>query len=130
MAYDASRDRVVLYGGRVQTTMSSVPTAQVWEFDGVDWSSASEAAEAAGTPSMTYDPHRGLVVAHGASVGYQSDFTYEYDGTTWSAIDEPLPSLAGAKLAFDGPRGQTVLHGGYKWGEAMAVDETWALGFQ
>ncbi|MCA8970584.1 MAG: hypothetical protein KDC95_12395 [Planctomycetes bacterium] len=89
MAFDAIRQRVVVFGGCDGTTY----LADTWEFDGSTWRQASPVA----VPSprsrctMTYDPSRGRVVLHGGKGGTPTNYiwlsdTWEYDGSNWSRI--------------------------------------------
>jgi hypothetical protein len=79
MAYDAARQRVVLFGGG--GTLSDT-----WEWDGVTWTHRTPAASppARGGHAMAWDAARQRVVLFG---GYANDFlsdTWEWDGVTWT----------------------------------------------
>ncbi len=127
MAYDATRGRVVLFGG----AGAAGNLADTWEWDGSDW---VERDALAGPPpreyaAMTYDGARGRVVlfgghAYDGSDRYLSD-TWEWDGASWTDRT-PTASPPGRLwhgMAYESPRGRVVLFGGYD-GDAPLGD-TW-----
>lgn len=114
MVYDASRDRVVLFGGQ---EASGAGSAATWEWDGSTWSlRASTGPSARWYPAMAYDPLAGKVVLFGGytAVGANPNDTWQWDGTVWQQR-APLTSpsaRAGATLVADARRGRLVLFGG------------------
>ncbi|WP_437971077.1 kelch repeat-containing protein [Sorangium sp. So ce260] len=81
MTYDASRERVVRFGGYTDGTGDS-QIDETWEWDGSTWTLMSPATRPTprGGHSMAFDERRGLVVLYG---GYRHNEVWEYDGTTW-----------------------------------------------
>jgi hypothetical protein len=96
MAYDAARQRVVMYG----------PSANSWEWDGVDWTPT-----AIGTPpevrsaTLTYDAVREKVVLFGGyGAASTSNETWELDATGWTKRTLPTspPGRMAHSATFDG----------------------------
>lgn len=111
LAFDRTRGRVVLFGGR------SGPTwfRDTWEYDGVDWQvlPTSPAPSVREGPAMAFDSARQVVLAYGGA--WDRDLFWQWDGTTWS----PLPSPVGLLVhhltcgAFDEVRERFVVNGGF-----------------
>jgi hypothetical protein len=122
MAYDAARDRIVLFGG-----YGAVRYGDTWVFDGTDWTKLSPASSP--TPrnghAMTYDSGREVVVLFGGYPGWTDD-TWEWDGTTWTQSTAFGP--AGRQylaISYDESLGATILSCGQMSGFVRAED-TWA----
>ncbi|WP_437819422.1 hypothetical protein [Sorangium sp. So ce1078] len=81
MAYDASRERIVRFGGYTDGTGDS-QIDETWEWDGSTWTLMSPVTRPTprGGHSMAFDERRGRVVLYG---GYRHNEVWEYDGTTW-----------------------------------------------
>jgi len=122
LAYDERIQRVVQVGG--YKVMTSLPTSEVWEWDGSDWTlrGAPVLPERRYLCALASDPLRGRVVLFG---GQGADTalgdTWEWDGRRWQATlgTSPTPR-AGAALAFDGA--ELLLFGGI--GSTLLAD-TW-----
>lgn len=115
MAFDAARDRIVMFGGE----SLGGTLVKTWEFDGADWSEAAGAASppARGGHTMAFDELRGRVVLFGGRAsGTSSELadTWEFDGTTWLESTPALapPSRGRHAMAYDATRQRTVLFGG------------------
>lgn len=116
LAYDAARDRVVLFGGS-----NGGALGDTWEFDGTAWKQVTPAASppVRTSAAMTYDPVRGRVMLYGGhNFMPPSEFlgdTWQWDGTTWTNVTptsgNPAPRRRAA-MAFDGSIQRVVLHGG------------------
>ncbi|MCO5168093.1 MAG: hypothetical protein M9894_17250 [Planctomycetes bacterium] len=118
LAYDATRDVVVLFGGQ---GASEAPLGDTWVWDGARW---ERLAPPAAPPArfghaMAYDAARREVVLFGGRTGdrrareHLRD-TWTWDGRTWTPR-EPLewpPSRWAHALAYDARRRRVVLHGG------------------
>lgn len=88
MAYDGSRQRMVLFGGWSQYGL----LYDLWEYDGVDW----QARGAVNPPpvryahSLAYDAARSCLVMFGGIQGtYPSTYltdTWELHGSTWTQV--------------------------------------------
>jgi len=120
MAYDSTRRRLVLFGGRDELNVSFGDT---WEWDGVTWNHRfpSTSPPPRRQHAMTYDPVRGRVVLFGGSAGMGAlGDTWEWDGDTWqqrvSATSPVAQVLAG--LSYSPARQRIVMFGG-------ANSETW-----
>lgn len=126
MAYDALRQRVVLFGG---LDVNSNPVAETWEWDGTVWRKRLPAASPGPRfyHSMSYDAGRGRVVLFGGQLGGSYlDETWEWDGTNWSAFSTtqaPPPRII-AGMAYDESRKRTVLFGGFG-AAALDLEDTW-----
>ncbi len=87
MAYDAHRDRVVLFGGR----NGDDDFRDTWEWDGAAWLERQPAwsPQARCCHSMVYDEQRQKVLLYGGYYGDAMFLTdaWEWDGETWHLID-------------------------------------------
>jgi hypothetical protein len=89
MAYDSSRQRVVLFGGTSDRAAAINSFDDTWEYDGTNWvevipiDGVKPAARWAGR--MAYDTSRGVMVMVGGKSG-PVDFldTWEWDGSRWT----------------------------------------------
>jgi hypothetical protein len=117
MAYDARRQRIVLFGGNNGPTIFN----ETWELDASGWRLV-----ATGDPStryafpMAYDSWRGAVVMHGgrASAAVQLlDDTWSFAGGSSWASDDFLPTPVSARYyhsMHDDPIARSVcIYGGY-----------------
>lgn len=129
LAYDSTRDRVVLFGG----ISGNLRLDDTWEWDGTKWLNVSLDVPLTQRPparerhALAYDAGRNVVVLFGGrgNGGPLSD-TWEWDGTTWTEktpLDTPLPR-SGHALAYDPIRGRVVLFGGQD-GSGQALGDTW-----
>lgn len=127
MAYDSSRQRLVLFGGSDATSHLRA----TWEWDGVDWvertpASAPEARKYAGA---AYDVSRWRVVLFGGegAFGLQLSDTWEWDGNDWSYRGpETVPApRAGHALTSDEGRQVAVLFGGSSVTGIGAAADLW-----
>lgn len=114
-AYDARRDRVVVFGGRQGAGNYPIDT---WEWDGEAWfqlaASGPSGREAHG---MVYDEARHRTVLFGGERAQQLlGDTWEFDGQQWVAVGAGGPSArtVGA-MEYDPTRGRTVLMGRSSW---------------
>jgi cysteine-rich repeat protein len=115
-AYDAARDRIVLFGGGGQT----------WEWDGARWLMQTPRISpvARDDAAMAYDPVRKRVVLFG---GGSFNDTWEWDGVRWelrSPATSPPPRRHHA-MAFDPHRKRIVMFGGLST-LATTIGDTWA----
>jgi len=116
MAYDAARERVVLFGG----WNSIEALGDTWVFDGTTWTeitpSTSPPPRLGG--AMAYDATRERVVLFGGNDGTMTTSrlgdTWELDGATWigaAPATSPGPRSDHA-MAYDSARARIVLFGG------------------
>lgn len=113
MAYDAARQRTVLFGGDSGTRPGPEDT---WEWDGTDWTQriTPTSPKARNGPAMAFDRARGRTVMFGGRGDALHDETWEWDGVDWQLLN-PANSpgaLWFATLAYDVGRRRTVLFGG------------------
>ena len=119
LAYDAARDRVVLFGGRSE---DSNRLGDTWEWDGSSWSQVSPSADdppARRNHALAYDAARERVVLFGGlgEGGEELGDTWTWDGTSWRDVtpDEGAPAARqGLALAYDAARERVVLFGGFE----------------
>src|SRR5262249_47758540 len=108
MAYDAARQRMVLFGDLA----NGLPTANTWEYDGAAWILVNTG----GPPArhwhgLAYDAARRVTVLFGgqdANGLYLTD-TWEYAGGTWQqVVTNTVPQDQGS-LVYDQANARTVL---------------------
>lgn len=123
-AYDAARDRLVLFGGATATGRVNT----TWLFDGITWSQATPASSPparAGHP-MAYDLGRQRVVLFGGvGVGGALNDTWEWDGVNWQQMTPATvpPGRLSHPLVYHPGRGTCVMHGGNSL--AGTLTDTW-----
>ncbi|MEW5849663.1 MAG: kelch repeat-containing protein [Myxococcota bacterium] len=130
MAYDARRDRTVLYGGFY--ALGGPISDETWEWDGERWWRIQPEGETPGqlaSHTLVYDTHRQLMVLScGADTGRPYADTWTYDGTRWRrevSVGRALafPRVAPAS-AFDSQRKRLVVFGGNQFPPS---GDTWEL---
>jgi hypothetical protein len=127
MAYDAKRQRVVLFGGTVGGSWGE--QQDTWEYDGTDWVQMSPVSspEARSAAAMAYDAAQGKIVLYGGQrlPNMYAD-TWEYDGVDWVRTSPPVetPFGSGFSMAYDEPRSRAVMFGGSQGG-GIELDGTW-----
>lgn len=128
MAYDAARNRMVLYGGLSSATPVCCPLADTWEWDGAAWvlKQPNTFPAARMHAGAAYDLQRQRLVVFGGSDGTNVfSTTWEWDGTDWTQrfppVSPPARTLAG--MTYDVLRGETVLFGGFDGTNHFA--DTW-----
>jgi hypothetical protein len=83
LAYDASHQRVVLFGGY---STSGANFNETWEWDGTTWSQKSLKISPSARQTnggMAYDSTRQRMVLFGGYPGGVANDTWEWDGTNW-----------------------------------------------
>jgi hypothetical protein len=128
MAYDAQRNRVVLFGGAAGAVLGDT-----WEFDGTDWAHR----QVTGPPAryghgMAYDRARSVTVLFGGQTGVNYGQgvlgdTWEWNGSAWMQrfATGPVPRSF-TKIVYDADHQRTVAFGGYNGSQFIA--DTWELG--
>jgi N-acetylneuraminic acid mutarotase len=123
MVYDAQRARVLLFGGRKESTDALGTWTHfndLWQFKNGDWqqvetATAPPAREFAG---LAYDADRDRVIMFGG-YNYKADGktsqavfdTWEFDGSNWTEVQNVGPSVNKPLLVFDAARHETLLLG-------------------
>jgi hypothetical protein len=130
MAYDASRQRVVLFGGAVE----SGQFGDTWEWDGTRWTQvATTGPSARAGMQLAYDERRRVIVGFGGydqAAGRLLGDTWTWNGTTWTEASRSGPTpRTHHTLAHDSARGRVVLFGGNTTAAPPTTDglvaETW-----
>jgi hypothetical protein len=154
MAYDASADEVVLYGGAVNGTSTALGSCtsvecphlnDTWTFVGGHWSNISVAASAAGTPpgrweaGFANDSADGyLVIFGGQANGYKSynataNYTWAFDNGVWKNLTSSLPtspqSRFGEAMGYDPATRSVLMFSGLNStrGAAVLWENTWSF---
>ncbi len=129
IAYDISRDRVVLMDGAGPVFED---VRDLWEFDGTNWSQKTrDATPQALAPTLAYDVGRQEVIAHGGTTGEplytRIAETWAWNGTTWTDKNPvTVPSNAElAALSYLPSRGRLLRFGGIGTG-SVVLNETWS----
>ena len=123
MAYDAARQRIVLFGGE---SNSGTCFSDTWEWDGSNWTQMTPSTVPTGNcyNAMAYDAaHQQVVLVIGEN--YTADQTWTWDGTNWTQQTPAtgLPRLTQLmQIAYDSVRQQTVTFGGYN---STYSSQTW-----
>jgi hypothetical protein len=134
MAYDANRQRVVLFGGR-ESGGAGALLNDTWTWDGSSWTPRIQTTSplARSWASMAYDDATGTVVLFGGSgpgmgacdADELCNDTWTWDGATWTE-QNPAHSpaaRANAAMAYDAAHQQVVLFGGSN--NTNGADDTW-----
>lgn len=123
MVYDSARERVVLFGGRVEATERAGRPSYLndtWVWENETWTRIETAQ--APTPrhvvGIAYDSDRDRVVLYGGN-GYAADGKtveafydmWEFDGTNWTQVGGTLPQVAKPILGYDPIRDELLLLG-------------------
>jgi hypothetical protein len=117
MAFDALRQRTVLFGG---VNALGAPIDETWEWNGTAWLQRAPANRPSPRfyPQMAYDSARARTVLFGISDFTQELFdTWEWDGSNWALrapVDMPRP-LLGSGITFDVDREVIVLLANQTW---------------
>ncbi len=129
-AYDAHRDRLVLFGGRTGRA-----TSEIWDWDGIEWRELNPPApipSARDFHSMVYDSRRKSLIAFGGFDTKPRD-TWEWLGNRWREITPAIgrvpPPRWFSAMTYDSHRGRVVMFGGRSFrSSAMgAIGDTWEL---
>ena len=120
MCYDATRDRVVMYGGYDPVAGYLHDT---YEYYGANWHVVATAHDpgdrySGSSCAMAFDSSRGVCLLYSASA------IWEYDGVDWTQTHGVLPNtvISHAALAFVPPIGKVIIFGGLIPGGAAAGD--------
>jgi hypothetical protein len=129
MAYDAVRERVVMFGGFVNGSGSE--SNDTWTFDGKKWTPiyAPQSPPADGPfTQMAYDAGRRLIVLFAVLVTAPKQLeaqTWTFDGATWTRRQPAHSPPAGLRwsMAYDSRHDQ-VMQFQFQYGGGPA--QTWA----
>ena len=116
MAYDAVRDRVVLFGGNDPDVYFN----ETWEWDGLQWRKmAPLVSPPAGFAAMTFDRARGVILLRD-----KDRDTWTWDGETWTKRELVTSPAIGGRMVFDTARGVAVFVGAQS-AAPTSLAETW-----
>lgn len=123
MAYDSSRQRIVLFGGHRTIDGRRLRLGDTWEWDGRRWEQRSvEGPSARNGAAMTFDSNRNRVVLFGGS-GATGD-TWEWDGDHWRRIaSADAEGRFNSVMAYDETAELVIRFGG--WTGKSRVGDTW-----
>lgn len=133
LAFDSSRNVVVLFGGIDDFGNTTVYYDDTWEWDGTDW---TEITPATGSPGATYGHCMCYAASSNASFIFGGrddaqallDGTWSWDGEDWSEWN-PLEypgSRVQSAMVYDSTRDKIVLYGGH--GSSSNYHDTWEYG--
>ena len=127
MAYDVTRNKVILFGGCADHLCTSVLN-DTWTWDGTNWKQETPASSppARSQAAMAYNAAGGHVVLFGGRTtsGPLGDM-WRWEGQTWTQLNpQALPAArSGAGLAYSAADSGLVLFGGT--GSAGYLNDTW-----
>jgi hypothetical protein len=127
LAYDATRDRIVLFGG----LGGAGDLADTWELSAGTWSEVTPASSPTGRShgALAYDAAHARIVLFGGvrSPSAPIGDTWSYDGTTWTDLQPgSAPSArADVRAVYDARRETVVVFGGRN--DPVLYDDTWEL---
>ncbi|MEZ5966300.1 MAG: kelch repeat-containing protein [Planctomycetota bacterium] len=129
LAYDANRDRVVLFGGSTDGATTSYN--DVWELADSTWQNVvvSSRPPARMGHSMVYDVNRAETIVFGGRANSSTYFndTWGWGGSAWVnlAPTNPPPARALAAMAYCSNWNSILLFGGF--GPNGNLNDTWVL---
>jgi cysteine-rich repeat protein len=118
MTYDPIRGVVLMYGGN--SAFESQPVlADLWSYDGTDWTLLSSSGPpAVFQASFAFSRTRQAAILYGGftssdfnTTGLPTNQTWAWNGTSWSQLTAGPTARGGATLTEDG-RGNLLLFGG------------------
>jgi cysteine-rich repeat protein len=141
LAYDAARDRVVLFGGRKSEETGPRDLNDQWQWNGRGWARVVTpfAPPARSFHAMAYDAAAGVIVMFGGvdvslpGIGggpppYGD--TWQWDGRLWSQVAPSDAALARSEqaMAYDAGRKRVIMYGGRPmsgFAEPPPHDDAW-----
>lgn len=127
LAYDAARERVVLFGGTTGSVGKAAMLADTWEWDGRRWRRVDvPGPEPRAYAAMAFDPARKVVVLNGGRTDRNTTLadTWEYDGKAWTRVVEKGPiGRDHHSLVYDPVNRVLLTFGG--WDGAATRDDLW-----
>ncbi|HVK84313.1 MAG TPA: DUF4215 domain-containing protein [Kofleriaceae bacterium] len=121
MAYDATRQRIVLVGGATGPLAFESFRSDTWTFDGTTWASIPAALPAGRKDAgLAFDEARQqlvLVGGTGSSAATKTEM-WALDASTWTLLATSVPATNKGELVYDRVRARLVLLGdGNTWEE-------------
>jgi hypothetical protein len=125
-AFDISRGRLVVFGGRVNDDAPDVPLTATWEWDGKAWQRFDVPGPMPRSGhQMAYDAHRKLVILHGGNAnGVALTDTWAWNGKEWRllSMEGPRSVFGAATTAIDSG---VVMFGGNTKGGMSTTTWQW-----
>ena len=130
MAWDATRQEVVTYGGQNLSGYGNPPAGQTLTWNGSNWTVKSPSATPGSLAhhAMAWDGVRQEVILHGGYTGSAaSAATWGWNGVTWAnkAPAATPGTIYHHAMAWDPVRQEIVLFGGYRPAPTGPINETW-----
>ncbi len=114
MIYDASRDQIILFGGR----SDSADLSDTWIYKRNDWTllETPNSPPARSFAAAAFDPLRDRMIMFGGTQTSADGKTFtpihdtwEFDGTTWKQIGGDGPKVSKPLLVYDAARNQVLM---------------------
>lgn len=125
ITYDATNQRIVMYGGAVTSQTPYTVLSDCWSWNGTVWSqiSASSPPGARQGHTIAHDPGAGRIVLYGGNVGGTQ--TWTLTGTTWARLNTTADPgwRLGPNLVWDG--NGMLLFGGYGESHWRLQNDDW-----
>ncbi|MCA8975325.1 MAG: hypothetical protein KDC98_11430 [Planctomycetes bacterium] len=126
MAFDDSRQRLLLHGGLIGYSSQgswAVPGTFAWTNG--EWSQIAS-GPAVERAAMAYDSHRDRLVLVGGIINdLQSYDVYEFNGTGWSNRGNGPGARLEPSICYDEARQRTLVFGGYYSSSSGPMNDTW-----
>ncbi|MEO6594847.1 MAG: kelch repeat-containing protein, partial [Planctomycetota bacterium] len=130
VAWDAVRQRVVVFGGR--SASSGQFLQDLWEWDGAVWQQQfASMPPPRDSAALAFDRTRGVLVMFGGWNGsVPLNDTWQWNGSTWSGTNPMVrpPGREQAAMAFDPTTQRVLLYGGQANAPAgfVVFNDTWS----
>jgi len=129
MAYDRTRDRVVLYGGNILNADQKTFTGRydTWEFDGAQWTQLQDATPKVAKPLLGYDPSRNQLILLGLDETGTTRLMFRFNAETkaWDSVaPTTLPTCVNdGHLVYRQETNKLLFFGGVCATGTLAYDE-------
>lgn len=130
MAYDRTRDRIILYGGNVlaEDQESFTLRDDTWEFDGQQWISMGTGPKVA-KPVMGYDATLNQTILLGLNETGTTIVMYRYDVSThtWASVTPTAmpPCVNDGHMVYRERTGKLAFFGGVCASDTPPAEEVW-----
>jgi cysteine-rich repeat protein len=128
MAWDATRNKLVLFGGGGQGPGSQPVLNEIWEWNGTNWVLANPQPRPSPRDNMVVAYDGAAIVIYGGNLGLQitASDTWTWNGTIWSPQTPPVgPAARSDAVMASDPHGGALMFGGS--GDTPFI-ETWQWG--
>ena len=137
MAYDSESDRVILFGGYVDSTETFQNDTWAYDLNANTWTQMNPATRPVGRDShaMTYDAESDRVILFGGNkgdfIGSDETWAFDFDNNTWTDMN-PATRPVGRwihALAYDAESDRVILFGGAVGVRPYPSNDVWAYDF-